>query len=447
MNKILIGILILVFFTCIPSYSDSPKIPSSYAITVPPLTQTFEHYILDAQDKIKNALLERRELNQQTYMGGYRLEDVVNMRSPFQFPQQESEFCFQNKSNGGGKAFLLIHGLTDSPFFVKDIAHSIHQGLPCALVRGILLPGHGTVAGDALDLDYRDWLAMTEYGVHSLHKQEEIREIFLVGFSTGSALAIRHLKEGKNTAKISGLMLFSLAVSAKTSLAPLASLANMVLDWNGNFPEDDAARYASFSFEAAEEFYKLTKHIHNKKYSVELPTLVVSSADDSTVDAHKAEEFFCESVVSSEKAMVWYESLKKDSHKKRICPEKTHIVSLPSTHLPLTHKGNEYYFANYAHTSVTFSPDNFHYGAFGVYKKCKYLIHSKKKYSDCANEKGKFIFGEFKTINPKKDFAGKFDYVRAGTFNPDFDRINRAILCFSKSNCRKNNLLKVISNP
>src|SRR5579862_8196736 len=40
---------------------------------------------------------------------------------------------------------LLIHGLLDSPFCVKDIANQLHaEGI---LVRAVLLPGHGTVPG------------------------------------------------------------------------------------------------------------------------------------------------------------------------------------------------------------------------------------------------------------------------------------------------------------
>src|SRR5690348_2719348 len=55
---------------------------------------------------------------------------------------------------------LLLHGLLDSPFVMKDIGNYFQsQGM---LVRALVLPGHGTVPGALLNVSYHDWLAAVE---------------------------------------------------------------------------------------------------------------------------------------------------------------------------------------------------------------------------------------------------------------------------------------------
>ena len=64
---------------------------------------------------------------------------------------------------------LLIHGLLDCPFIMRDIGNTLQsQGL---LVRSILLPGHGTVPSGLLQVKYQDWLQATHYGITSLSKE------------------------------------------------------------------------------------------------------------------------------------------------------------------------------------------------------------------------------------------------------------------------------------
>ncbi len=444
LNFLLFSIITFQLLSINVNSVPATKNPSSYAIGIPDLQTPYHQYIKSSRRKILKSIQEKEAMD--NYVGPYTIEDVVDMRSPFQLPEKESEYCFEDKSRGGGKGFILSHGLTDSPFFMKDIAHVIHQHYPCSLVRAILLPGHGTVAGDALNLNFNDWIKTIEYGVYRLDSNKNIDEIYLVGFSTGSSLAINQLVHGNYNSKVAGLMLFSLALSAKSKLAPLAPFVNAFIDWQSNYPEDDASRYASFTFEAASEFYKFTKNMNSKKYAIDLPTLVVVSADDQTIDPNIAEYYFCNYIHTNQKALIWYESLKQEKNHLRLCSRWTHSVSLPNTNSPLHIATKPFYFANFAHTSLTFKPDNFHYGAFGNYHKCKHLLKSKEIYSNCLAGTGNFVFGEFKTIDPKRDLNKQFDYVRASTFNPDFSRIEIAVKCFVNSSCRKNKLLKSISS-
>src|SRR5262249_43499519 len=75
---------------------------------------------------------------------------------------------------------LLVHGLFDCPFSLRDIGLQLQkQGVLC---RSILLPGHGTKPSDLLHISYEDWIESVRFGVESL--KSEVDQIFLIGYST-----------------------------------------------------------------------------------------------------------------------------------------------------------------------------------------------------------------------------------------------------------------------
>jgi pimeloyl-ACP methyl ester carboxylesterase len=93
------------------------------------------------------------------------------------------------------KGMLLIHGLTDTPYLLHELGE--HFAQRCFLVRSILLPGHGTVPGDLINVDYTEWVSATRYGVQELGEAAD--EIYLVGFSTGGALALDYARCSRAT--------------------------------------------------------------------------------------------------------------------------------------------------------------------------------------------------------------------------------------------------------
>ena len=112
-------------------------------------------------------------------------ELIIEANSPFELRPTNPIVSTQTPTKMKYGA-LLIHGLLDSPFIMKDAGlHLQSQGL---LVRSILLPGHGTVPGSLLNVKYEDWLQAVRYGIASLAK--DVEHIFLVGFSTGASLSI-----------------------------------------------------------------------------------------------------------------------------------------------------------------------------------------------------------------------------------------------------------------
>ena len=99
---------------------------------------------------------------------------------------------YQDCANSKRTGALLIHGLTDTPYLMRDIGNSIIKNNDCMLIRSIVLPGHATVPGDLLDVKYSDWIDATNYGVKSF-SDSGIDNIFIAGFSTGGALALNYV--------------------------------------------------------------------------------------------------------------------------------------------------------------------------------------------------------------------------------------------------------------
>src|SRR5690606_24290937 len=158
--------------------------PSGFAVTVPAAGTSFPSYVADAESHIYSALMQAQYAHEAEPFGpGYPIEKLVAMRAPYELLPDPAR-CADGERSG----FVLIHGLTDSPYLVRSVAESLHERYPCALLRGLLLPGHGTVPGDTLKVGRDEWRAAVSYGVESV--DAEVDAVYLVGFSLGTALAL-----------------------------------------------------------------------------------------------------------------------------------------------------------------------------------------------------------------------------------------------------------------
>lgn len=410
-----------------PSYLKETGSPAG----VPPDPDLpFSQYVQESRKNIEQILSDIRfAKGGSPYLGEYSAAQAAQMREPFErLPENSST------GPGKGKGFLLIHGLTDSPYLMRSIADSLHQAYPNGTIRAVLLPGHGTVAGDSLKMRHTDWIAITDYGVRSFEKMETISDLYLVGFSTGTALAIRHLQDNPKNPKIKGLILISTAVKAKSGAAFLSPHLRWVKDWLDTFEERDAARYESFSVNAGAEFFLLTKNIMKSKTPIDVPVLMAVSADDETIDANAARQFFCDQVTSRRRGLIWYVSRHAD---RNIAPPCEGIKEVRLEPVDREFQGTAYRFANYAHTALSMSPADPHYGVNGKYHQCKAYDTppNMEDFNKCQKGSAKTIFGE-------KDIASKasqkeldYDYWRRGTFNPDYPRLERAMICFADETC------------
>ena len=434
LNRLLCSVLFFALSVLLLSCgaTDPTLLPTGRPASVPiNLNQPFSTYVAEARKNIATVVEHRFQTGESPYLGGYSVEQVANMRGPFQLPESDEDIC-SDKKRGGGKGFLLIHGLTDSPYLMRSIGESLHRAYPCAVVRAVLLPGHGTVAGDTLTMSHEEWMAITDYGVHSFQQMEDITDLYLIGFSTGTSLAIKYMHDGNATEKIHGLVLLSAALKANTRFAGLASIVQHFKTWSAVYEERDAARYESFSMHAGAEFYELTKDLMNGEYDIHIPVLMAVSGDDGTIDAEVAQEFFCENVHNKRKVLLWYESRFPEKNVTPLCED---VVKVAIGNHQKEYQGELYRFANYSHVALPVSPSDPHYGVNGRYRNCKWYAEDTDAFNRCQQGSAKTIFGEG---DMSSDAAGEelhYDYWRRGTFNPDYERLARSIICFVDENC------------
>lgn len=417
--------------------------PSGYAVDSPKnFNQRFEDYVTQTREKIEKVVAKvhfSEKAADSPFVGGYSAAQVAQMRGPFQIPEDGQLKC-QDRDVHSAKGFLLIHGLTDSPYLLRNMANSLAQRYPCSLIRAVLLPGHGTVAGDTLTMNYQQWLKVTDYGVQSFASDSRIEDLYIVGFSTGTALAIKHLQQHQ-PGKIKGLVLLSAALEANTGLAWLTPYLKTVKSWININKDRDGARYSSFSTNAGAQFYLLTKDMLAKSNIVDIPVLMAVSADDATINAAAARQFFCNNLSHSRKLLLWYQGFSEQST--RLCKG---VLDIPLTAIE-QQKADQttYRYANLAHTGLSVSPNDPHYGLEGVYRDCKaYEEEGDSQWKRCMQDDlGKRVFGEKNVANmPKILDQGMW---RRGTFNKDYAALIEKIICFTDEQCTNQQLQTPLS--
>jgi len=194
---------------------------------------------------------------------------------------------------------LLLHGMSDSPYSLRALGQTLHQHK--YWVIGLRLPGHGTAPSGLLSVQWEDMAAAVQLSVKHLAAKVGQKPIHIIGYSTGAPLALDftlNALEGKATPVPASLVLISPAIG----LHPAAALATWKrrlsllpglgsLAWLQVLPEFDPYKYNSFTTNAGEQVFRLTRSVAERIQSrsrshpagVFPPTLVLKSTVDSTV--------------------------------------------------------------------------------------------------------------------------------------------------------------------
>ena len=444
-----LGLIASISMLLVACSDNDPLLQKSgKAAFVPSDDVLFSDYVSQSQQNIEEVLKAHRPADRH-YLGNYTLAEAAAMRSPFQVPKLEGNRC-SDTSQGANKGFLLVHGLTDSPYLMRSISDSLSQANPCSLIRAVLLPGHGTIVGDTLDMQYEDWNRIVEYGVNSFQTEATISELYLVGFSTGTSLSINYIKQHPETDsnnrndKIKGLVLLSAAVKAKDNKAWLASWVSIVKNWNSTFKEQDAARYESFSYNAGGQFYQLTQDMTEPEYTLDVPVLMAVSADDQTINAHAARKFFCQTR-NERRALIWYQSIDPSANTKTANDANQQCKQIINVQLDTLKP--QFKTVNLAHTALSTRPDDPHYGVNGKYHQCKKYADDNKALEACQNDDQNSVFGENNVADLDADIKPTYAYLRRGTFNPDYHHLESRILCFTDSSCSNSDLVSTTEKP
>lgn len=240
----------------------------------------------------KTAAADKRRLNR--YAAGSWSDPgrfAVNWNRTFELPIESPV-----------AGFLLLHGLTDSPYSFRAIAGSLHA---CgAWVVGLRIPGHGTAPAGLARVDRRDFTAAVRMAArHLSEKIGKDRPLYIAGYSNGAALALGYtlaVLEGEPLPAPAGLLLISPAVA----VTPAAALARVnlwlskipgleKLAWLSIEPEYDPFKYNSFPVNAGDQIYRLTRDIAARLDRLDKgggitgfpPVLAFQSVVDATIPA------------------------------------------------------------------------------------------------------------------------------------------------------------------
>lgn len=294
----------------------------------------FSEYLVWAENLLKK---NRCDLTPETE------KTILTANMPFEFqPAQRAQ-----------RGILLIHGLLSSPICMHDVGlHFQKQGF---LVRGILLPGHGTRPGDLLNVTLKDWIASVQCGLNSL--RQEVDEVWMGGLSGGASLA---LYMALIHSDIRGLFLFAPSLKLKSPLAPFLPAINFVHNkfsrsyWPAIQEENDYAKYRSYPLSLAVEAHKLTRFMRKETSQKPLscPLWMILADSDETICNKTATQFFLKTS-HPESRLINYAAHHYQPPDKRV----TYIDS----HFPNKN------ILDFSHACLTFSPENNHYGEYADY--------------------------------------------------------------------------------
>lgn len=367
---------------------------------------SFADYVAQSRDMIRKVRAANSVIN---------LNKAVAGNSPFELAPAGAAAAGREKKYRRG--ILLTHGLSDSPYFMRHLAEFFQsQGFR---VLAVLLPGHGTLPGDMLDIKWQEWLKTVAYGTDKLAAEVDV--VYLGGYSAGGALSIYQSLQDK---RIRGLFLFApaLDITHKAAFANWHKLLSWLfprLKWLDIKPDKDLYKYESFANNTAAQMYALTLALHAKlrSYELNIPIFTVASEDDKTVKTSVTLEFMLGQSNPANQMIVYATDAKK--HAQDYTANKVEWVnSIVSEQKILSS----------AHTAILIPPDDEHYGFDGEYANCiHYYPEEMEKYLACTRHPKDCWQGE---VIPANLNAGT---LRRLMYNPNFAELKVSLAKFIDS--------------
>jgi esterase/lipase len=213
-------------------------------------------------------------------------EDISYEEAAIEDP---SPFFIQPEfANGFG--VLLIHGLLASPAELRGYGeYLVRQGYT---VLGIRLKGHGTSPYALREQSWEDWYGCVQrgFGILKVH----CSRIFVIGFSTGGALALKlaaeHYPEMIGVVAVSVPLKF---VNPAFMLVPLLHGTNTLVEWVSAFegikpfidnePEHPNVNYRNTPVRALYELRRLMALIEELLPQITQPALILYGDEDPIV--------------------------------------------------------------------------------------------------------------------------------------------------------------------
>jgi len=238
-------------------------------------------------------------------------------------------------SRGG---VLLLHGMTDSPYSLRNIAAMFHaQGF---YVLNLRLPGHGTIPAELDKMQWQDWLAAVQLGAkHVAGQLEPEQPFYVVGYSNGGSLALKYAMDSiADTGFRTPDHLFLL--SPMVGVSSLAKFSRLFYwlghleffrhsRWVGIIPEYDPHKYNSFPMNAGLQGYKLTTTVKqqlqrmsgNGELDQMPPVMTFQSLVDATVFTAATLDSLYEKLPSNGSELVLFDINRMDALATYVLPE------------------------------------------------------------------------------------------------------------------------------
>jgi esterase/lipase len=364
---------------------------------------TFPEYIEQARNMIAQARLGATPAE---------LDQSVAGNAPFEL--HPAAGYPQGKSKRYRRGILLVHGLTDSPYFMRHLAAFFQQhGFR---VMAVLLPGHGTRPGDMLEVRWQEWLKAVAYGVEQLALEAD--EIYLGGYSAGGALSVC---QSLQDTRIRGLFLFAPAfrISPKAAWANCHKAYSWLLpaaQWLTIHADADLYKYESFAKNAAAQMHALTQKLrqHAAGRMLEIPVFAVVSQDDATVDSSASVEFMRHAQHPGNRLVYYFSDAAQ-------LPAgfANDRLELVDSVFP------EHNIISSAHTAIVLSGEDGYYGEQGAYRNClHYRPQALARYAACCGGGAEVKLGEITQQNLQTHT------VRRLMYNPNFARLSVAMQQF-----------------
>jgi len=256
---------------------------------------------------------------------------------------------------------ILVHGLSDSAFSMRDLAREVSKG--CYIARTALLPGHGTKPGDLLSTRLTDWVDTVQFLITQANQEHE--HVVAVGFSLGALLVMAEALEPASP--IDAIVTVSPAFYLTTSpWAEMAAWLHPMKTWLDKEKPDDTYRYEAIPTIAVAQTVRAKSRLHqmvSRSQGVSIPWLAVQSDDDLVIETSKNETLFLEHALNEASRLLTYYG--ESAYKEIILSEAddSRLIRL-ATH------SEDHQVSGLTHVAIHQSPENHHYGVNGDYRNC-----------------------------------------------------------------------------
>lgn len=313
---------------------------------------------------------------------------------------------------------LLVHGLSDTAFSMRDLAMAVAQ--ECYIARTVLLPGHGTRPGDLLQTRLSHWTDTVQYLINQAASEHD--HVVAIGFSLGSLLLFTEALQPDSP--IDAVITISPAFYLTTSpWAELTQWIHPLRRWLDNEKPDDTYRYEAIPTIAVAQTIRAKKRFHqtiNQHGPMSRPWLLIQSHDDLVVRTDKNRRLFLRHARNDISELVAYHGADELPITDDVPQDEPRITNIAG-------HSEAHRVSGLTHVAIHQSPDNHHYGVSGEYRNCgSGGPRPRSEVQRCQQ-------ADFPWLGPWNEQAPDDGPYGMSTYNPHFDDLSERVNDFLNS--------------